>query len=61
MVDEHAAVFAEADLIIKVKEPLLEEYALLRRNQILFTYLHLAANRPADRGARAERGHLHRL
>ena len=45
MIGEHAAVFAEADLIIKVKEPLPEEYALLRRGQILFTYLHLAANR----------------
>ena len=45
MIGEHAAVFAEADLIVKVKEPLPEEYALLRRGQILFTYLHLAANR----------------
>jgi alanine dehydrogenase len=34
-----------ADLIIKVKEPLPAEYALLRRGQILFTYLHLAASR----------------
>ncbi len=46
MVGEHAAVFAEADLIVKVKEPLPEEYGLLRRGQILFTYLHLAANKP---------------
>jgi alanine dehydrogenase len=46
LLDEHAAVFAEADLIIKVKEPLPEEYTLLKRDQILFTYLHLAANRP---------------
>ena len=46
LVGEHAAVFAEADLVIKVKEPLPEEYALLKRDQILFTYLHLAANRP---------------
>ncbi len=45
MIGEHAAIFAEADLVIKVKEPLPEEYALLRRGQILFTYLHLAANR----------------
>jgi len=43
---DHAEVFAKADLIIKVKEPLPEEYPLLRRGQILFTYLHLAANRP---------------
>lgn len=40
-----AAVFGEADLIVKVKEPLPEEFPLLRRGQILFTYLHLAANR----------------
>jgi alanine dehydrogenase len=46
LVDSHAAVFAEADLIIKVKEPLPSEYPMLRRGQILFTYLHLAANRP---------------
>jgi alanine dehydrogenase len=38
-------VFAEADLIVKVKEPQPDEYPLLRRDQILFTYLHLAANR----------------
>jgi alanine dehydrogenase len=45
LLDTHAAVFAEADLIVKVKEPLPEEYSLLRPGQILFTYLHLAANR----------------
>ncbi len=41
----HAEVFAESDLIVKVKEPLPEEYGLLRPGQILFTYLHLAASR----------------
>ncbi len=41
----HDEVFAEADMIVKVKEPLPSEYGLLRRGQILFTYLHLAANR----------------
>jgi alanine dehydrogenase len=35
-------VFAEAQMIVKVKEPLPQEYALLREGQILFTYLHLA-------------------
>ncbi len=45
LLGEHAAVFAEADLIVKVKEPLPAEYALLRPGQLLFTYLHLAANR----------------
>jgi alanine dehydrogenase len=42
----HAEVFATADLIVKVKEPLAEECDLLREGQVLFTYLHLAANRP---------------
>lgn len=35
-------VFAAADMIIKVKEPLAQEYALFKEGQILFTYLHLA-------------------
>ncbi len=34
-----------ADLVCKVKEPIAEEYPLLRRDQLLFTYLHLAADR----------------
>jgi len=46
MVDLPATVFGEADLIVKVKEPLPSEYSLLRPGQLLFTYLHLAANRP---------------
>ncbi|BBC42181.1 alanine dehydrogenase [Photobacterium damselae subsp. piscicida] len=37
-----AAVFAEADMIVKVKEPQAIERAMLREGQILFTYLHLA-------------------
>jgi alanine dehydrogenase len=36
--------WAAADLILKVKEPIPEEYGRLRRGQILFTYLHLAAS-----------------
>jgi alanine dehydrogenase len=36
----------ESDLIVKVKEPQPNECAMLRRDQILFTYLHLAADRP---------------
>lgn len=35
-------IYAEADMIVKVKEPLPEEYPLLREGQVLFTYLHLA-------------------
>jgi alanine dehydrogenase len=40
-----ADIFAAADLIVKVKEPQLTECKLLRPGQILFTYLHLAADR----------------
>lgn len=40
------AVFAEADMIVKVKEPQLNECAMLRPGQTLFTYLHLAADKP---------------
>jgi alanine dehydrogenase len=45
MMREREALFGRAGLIVKVKEPQPEEYPLLRRGQILFTYLHLAANR----------------
>lgn len=38
------AVFDMCDMIVKVKEPLPEEFDLLRENQILYTYLHLAAD-----------------
>lgn len=39
-----ASVFGEADLILKVKEPQAKEVPMLRKNQVLFTYLHLAAH-----------------
>jgi alanine dehydrogenase len=39
-------VWATADLILKVKEPIAEEYHRMRAGQTLFTYLHLAASRP---------------
>jgi alanine dehydrogenase len=43
LVDSHAEVFAKADMIAKVKEPIESEYGLMREDQILYTYLHLAA------------------
>ena len=43
-------VFGNAELIIKVKEPQEQEVALLRKDQILFTYLHLAANKKLTEG-----------
>lgn len=38
-------VWGAAEMIVKVKEPVGPEHALLRRDQVLFTYLHLAADR----------------
>ena len=38
-------VFASADMIMKVKEPIAVEYDLIRPNQLVFTYFHLAADR----------------
>src|SRR5437879_1667269 len=46
IVDQAKEVFSRADMIVKVKEPLEAEFPLLRRGQILFTYLHLAASKP---------------
>jgi alanine dehydrogenase len=45
IVEEAKEVFARSDMIVKVKEPLRAEFPLLRRGQILFTYLHLAASK----------------
>jgi len=49
MVQSAAEVYARGELIVKVKEPLPAEYALLRPGQILFTYLHLAPARELTR------------
>ncbi|PRR76166.1 alanine dehydrogenase [Neomoorella humiferrea] len=45
MEESPAKIFSEADLILKVKEPLPPEYSLLKEGQVLFTYLHLAADK----------------
>jgi len=50
-----AEVFAKADMILKVKEPLASEYPLLRENQIVFTYFHFAANEPLTKAVLASR------
>ncbi|MBX6341050.1 MAG: alanine dehydrogenase, partial [Thermomicrobiaceae bacterium] len=44
IIPSHDDVFARADMIVKVKEPIASEYDLLRDGQILYTYLHLAAD-----------------
>ena len=45
MITTAEQVWSDADLLLKVKEPMPAEYELLRHGQILFTYLHLAASR----------------
>ncbi|MDA7979887.1 MAG: alanine dehydrogenase [Pirellulales bacterium] len=45
IVNSAEEVFARADMIIKVKEPLPQEWPLLRQDQIVFTYFHFAASR----------------
>ena len=49
IVEKAADVFAQADLVVKVKEPQPQEYPLLRRGQVLFTYLHFAASESLTR------------
>ncbi len=46
IIDNARDLFQQADMIVKVKEPLPAEWELLRKGQILFTYLHLAASKP---------------
>jgi alanine dehydrogenase len=53
IVADAEAVFAGAEMIVKVKEPLAPEYARLKPSQILFTYLHLAADPEQARGLMA--------
>src|ERR1700761_6005419 len=50
IVPDAAAVFAEAEMIVKVKEPQPVEVAMLEPRHILFTYLHLAADVELTRG-----------
>jgi len=45
IVDDVEEVWAKADMIMKVKEPIAEEYPRMREGQIIFTYFHFAASR----------------
>ena len=49
IVPDADTVFADADMVLKVKEPVPEEFHRLREGLILFTYLHLAASEPVTR------------
>lgn len=46
IVPDAATVWGESEMVVKVKEPIADEYPHLRGDQTLFTYLHLAADRP---------------
>ncbi len=50
LVDSADEVFAQADLIVKVKEPQPPELALIRPQQVVFTYFHFAASRDLTEG-----------
>ena len=49
IIDKADDVWGEADMVLKVKEPIAEEYHRMREGQLLFTYLHLAADHPLPR------------
>ena len=46
-------VYARAEMIVKVKEPIEPEYKLVRKGQLLFTYLHFASSEPLTRAMAA--------
>ena len=46
IVSDNKTVWAEAEMVVKVKEPLEAEYSLIRENQIIYAYLHLAPDKP---------------
>ena len=50
IVDKAEDIFNDSEIIVKVKEPLSNEVAMIRENQIIFTYLHLAAAKELTEG-----------
>ena len=50
IIDKAEDVFNDSDIIVKVKEPLSNEVKMIRENQIIFTYLHLAAAKELTQG-----------
>lgn len=45
MFDTNLEIYANSDMIVKVKEPIAEEYPLIRPNQVIFTYFHFASSK----------------
>ncbi len=50
IIDKAEDIFKDAEIIVKVKEPLVNEVKMIRENQIVFTYLHLAATKELTQG-----------
>ena len=50
IIEKAEDIFNDAEIIVKVKEPLLNEVKMIRENQIVFTYLHLAAAKELTQG-----------
>ncbi len=50
IIDKAEDIFNDSEIIVKVKEPLLNEVKMIRENQIVFTYLHLAAAKELTQG-----------
>ncbi len=53
IVDSAQEVWAKADMVVKVKEPLEREWPMMRKGQVLFTYFHFAASRELTEGVAA--------
>src|SRR5258708_3344606 len=49
IVDKATDVWARADMIVKVKEPIASEYGLMKEGQTIYTYFHLAADKPLSK------------
>ena len=56
IVDKVGDIFNDAEIIVKVKEPLSNEVKMIRENQIIFTYLHLAAAKELTEGLIKSKG-----
>ena len=50
IIDDVKKIFNKSEIIVKVKEPQLSEVKLIKENQIIFTYLHLAATKELTEG-----------
>ncbi len=49
LIETAKEIYDRSDMVMHVKEPIEQEYDLIREGQIVFTYLHLAANGPINR------------